>query len=101
MTTKTVWLPGTGPAAWTSPGISRLVGDWDSITENSSTQYRTHGDAHELLTADSQSLQHDVKGNQTLIPAVLRPGSTDPLALTWDFDNRLSSADVDNDSVAT
>ncbi|MCD0462258.1 RHS repeat-associated core domain-containing protein [Roseiconus lacunae] len=32
----------------------------------------------------------------TLIPAVLRPGS-DPLALTWDFDNRLSSADVDND----
>jgi hypothetical protein len=33
----------------------------------------------------------------TSIPAVLRPGS-DPLTMTWDFDNRLSSADVDNDS---
>ncbi|PAY19374.1 hypothetical protein CKO51_10865 [Rhodopirellula sp. SM50] len=33
----------------------------------------------------------------TVIPAVLRPGS-DPLTLTWDFDNRLVSADVDNDS---
>ena len=76
-----------------------LVGDWDDFTENSSTQYRTHGDAHELLTAASQSVSHDVKGNMTSIPAVLRPGS-DPLALTWDFDNHLVSADVDNDSTA-
>ena len=74
-----------------------LVGDWDSITENTSTQYRTHGAAHEILTAASQSITHDVKGNMTSIPAVLRPGS-DPLALSWDFDNRLTGADVDNDS---
>ena len=28
---------------------------------------------------------------------MLRPGS-DPLALSWDFDNQLTGADVDNDS---
>ena len=47
--------------------------------------------------AASQSITHDVKGNMTSIPAVLRPGS-DPLALGWDFDNRLTGADVENDS---
>ena len=61
-----------------------LVGDWNSVTENSSTQTRTHGNAHELLTAASQSITHDVKGNMTSIPAVLRPGS-DPLALNLGF----------------
>ncbi|MCA9139319.1 MAG: hypothetical protein KDB00_21240, partial [Planctomycetales bacterium] len=64
-----------------------LVGDWDSVTENASTQYRVHGNAHEIISAAGQSITHDVKGNMTSIPAVLRPGS-DPLALTWDFDNR-------------
>ena len=73
-----------------------LVGDWDSVTENGSQQNRTHGPTHELLTAANESVTTDVKGNMTSIPAVLRPGS-DPLALTWDFDNRMSSADVDND----
>ncbi len=76
-----------------------LVGDWDSITENSATQNRTHGPTHELLTVASQSVTHDLKGNITSIPAVLRPG-TDPLAMAWDFDNRLVSADVDDDSTA-
>lgn len=76
-----------------------LVGDWDSFTENTNVQNRTHGPTHEMLTVASETVQHDVKGNMTLIPAVLRPGS-DPLALTWDFDNRLVSADVDDDSVA-
>ncbi len=74
-----------------------LVGDWNSITENLSTQNRTHGAAHELLTAASASISHDVKGNMTVIPAVLRSGS-DPLALSWDFDNRLTGVDVDDDS---
>ena len=74
------------------------VGNWDSFTENSSVQNRTHGAAHELLTVDSQSVDHDVKGNMTELPAVLRPGS-DPLALSWDFDNRLSAADVDDDGI--
>ena len=76
-----------------------LVGDWNSITENSSTETRVHGSAHEIISAASQTVTHDVKGNMTTIPAVLRPGS-DPLALIWDFDNRLASADVDNDSTA-
>ena len=75
------------------------VGDWNSVTENSTTQSRTHGPTHELLTAAGQNVTTDTKGNMTVIPAVLRPGA-DPLNLTWDMDNRLASADVDNDSVA-
>jgi RHS repeat-associated protein len=74
-----------------------LVGDWDSITENSSTQNRTHGPTHELLTAGGQSVTHDTKGNMTLIPAVLRPNATS-LALTWDFENKMKTADVGNNS---
>ena len=35
----------------------------------------------------------------TSIPAILRPGSN-PLSMNWDSDNRLSSADIDNDSTA-
>lgn len=76
-----------------------LVGDWTSYTENASVQSRTHGSAHELLTVASQSVSHDAKGNMTSIPAVLRPGSN-ALAMSWDFDNRLSLADTDGDSVA-
>ena len=74
-----------------------LVGDWDSITENTTTQNRTHGSTHELLTVAGQSVQHDLKGNITLLPSSLRPTAT---SLTWDFDNRLVSADTDNDSTA-
>ena len=74
------------------------VGDWNSITQNAAVQNRSHGPVHEILTAASQSVQHDVKGNMTLIPPALRPGS-DPLKLKWDFDNRLKAADTDNDGV--
>ncbi|XZE56132.1 RHS repeat domain-containing protein [Planctomycetaceae bacterium SH139] len=74
-----------------------LVGDWDSITENSSTQNRTHGPTNELLSAGGQSLSHDTKGNMTLIPAVLRDG-TNSLTLNWDFANKLTTADVGSDS---
>jgi RHS repeat-associated protein len=80
-----------------------LVGDWNSITENTQTQSRTHGPTHELLAVAGQAVQHDVKGNMTLIPANLRPttsGTPQPLSLTWDFDNRLASADTNNDSTA-
>jgi RHS repeat-associated protein len=76
-----------------------LVGDWDSVTTDSTTQNRTHGPTHELLTAGGSSVTHDVKGNMTSIPANLRD-SSDPLALNWDFDNRMKSADTDNDSTA-
>ncbi len=41
-----------------------------------------------------------MKGNQPRIPAVLRPASSDPLTLNWDFDKRLARADVDHDSSA-
>ena len=75
-----------------------LVGDWDEFTENASAQTRTHGPTHEILTAASQSIQHDVKGNQTAIPAVLRATGSTSLVMKWDFDNHLASADIDNDS---
>jgi hypothetical protein len=55
-----------------------LVGDWASITENSSTQNRTHGPTRELVSVASQSVTHDAKGNMTLIPAVLRGSSQTP-----------------------
>ena len=73
-----------------------LVGDWDSVTENGTQQDRTHGPTHEMLTAAGEAISTDTRGNMTSIPAALRPGN-DPLNLTWDFDNRMSSADVDND----
>jgi hypothetical protein len=75
----------------------RLI-NWTSITENSSSQNRTRGPTHELLTVASQSVTHDTEGNMTLIPAVLRPGS-DPLTMKWDFENKLIAADADNDSM--
>jgi len=79
-----------------------LVGDWNSVTENASTQSRTHGPTHELLTAAGQTIAHDAKGNQTSIPAVLRvsPSPNLPLSLQWGFENKLISADTDNDAVA-
>ena len=76
-----------------------LVGDWDSVTENGTQQDRTHGPTHEMLTAAGEAISTDTRGNMTSIPAALRPGG-DPLNLTWDFDNRMSSADVDNDGAA-
>jgi len=79
-----------------------LVGDWNSVTENASAQSRTHGPTHELLTAAGQAITHDARGNQTSIPAVLRvsPSPNLPLSLQWDFENKLISADTDNDAVA-
>jgi RHS repeat-associated protein len=77
-----------------------LVGDWNNFTENASIQSRTHGPTHEILTAAGQTVTHDAKGNQTSIPAILRPGSSDPLAMKWDFENKLISADTNNDTVA-
>jgi RHS repeat-associated protein len=73
------------------------VGDWDSITTEGTTQTRTHGATHELLTAGGQSLSTDVNGNITLIPSGLRPNASS-LLMSWDMDNRLSTADVGNNS---
>ena len=74
------------------------VGDWDSFTENASVQNRTHGPTHEILTVATQTVQHDPKGNMTLIPAVLRGGGV-PLTMKWDFDNKLRAADTNNDGI--
>lgn len=74
-----------------------LVGDWNSITTEGVAQTRTHGPSHELLTGGGGTVNTDVKGNITLIPAALR-SSASALGLNWDMDNRLSTADVGNDS---
>ena len=79
------------------------VGDWNEFSENDVNQTRTHGLAHELLTVDTKPVNHDPKGNQVSIPAILRSQSptanSHPLALAWDFDNRLASADTNDDGI--
>jgi len=74
------------------------VGDWNSITQNSAVQNRTHGPVHELLTAAGESLTYDAKGNMTLIPMSLRP-DTAPLSMSWDFNNKLRAADSNADGI--
>ena len=69
------------------------VGDWTSVTTNGTAQNRTN----ELLTACGQSLETDPKGIITLLPLNLTPQSS-PLALQWDFDNKLKGADLGNNS---
>jgi RHS repeat-associated protein len=73
------------------------VGNWNSFTENATTQVRTHSPANEILTAATEDVFHDPKGNTTLIPPVLRT-STDPLTIKWDFDNKLRAADTNDDN---
>ncbi|MFN7448430.1 MAG: RHS repeat-associated core domain-containing protein [Pirellula sp.] len=75
------------------------VGDWNSVTTNGTAQSRTHGPTHELLTAGGQTVNTDVKGNITLLPAVLASSlSPQASSLQWDFDNKLKSVDVGNNS---
>jgi len=79
------------------------VGDWNTFTETASSQSRTHGLAHELLSSNAGNATHDAKGNMTFIPASLRSSSSLPtsgssLSLSWDFDNKMQSADVDSDN---
>ena len=58
----------------------------------------TPSHTHELVTAGGQGVTHDTQGNMLLITASVRANSS-PLVLTWDFDNRMVSADVGADSV--
>ena len=71
------------------------VGDWNSVTTNGTSQSRTHGPTHELLTAAGQAVTTDVKGNIKNIPIALRTDGGE-LNLTWDFDNRLIEAENDS-----
>ena len=73
------------------------VCDWQSYSDNGTVQNRTHGDVHQLLSVAGQAVGHDAKGNQTLLPPGL--GRDAPLTMSWDFENRLSGADVDFDGV--
>jgi RHS repeat-associated protein len=67
-----------------------LVGDWDTVKINGAAQARTHGAAHELTAVGASSLSLDVKGNITQDTT-----KTNTHNYTWDFDNRMSFADVD------
>ncbi len=66
-------------------------GDWSQFVENSSTENRTHGPAHELTAIGSTALSYDPKGNLTV-------DDTKNHNYTWDFDNRMSAADTDGDN---
>jgi RHS repeat-associated protein len=73
-----------------------LVGDWDSFTENSTTQTRNHSDVHEVESittgGNTDTLVHDAKGNLTT--------NVNGDSYIWDFDNRMVSADTNGDSIA-
>jgi len=73
------------------------VGDWSSVTTNGTAQSRTHGNTHELLTAGGSNVTTDVKGNITVLPSNLVAQSS-ALGLVYDFDNKMKSADVGNNS---
>jgi RHS repeat-associated protein len=61
-------------------------GDWDSFTENTVTETRSHTGVHELTSIDTTPLTYDSKGNLT----TNQNGQT----YTWDFDSRMASATV-------
>ncbi len=67
-------------------------GDWSQFVENTTTENRTHGPAHELTAIGSTALSYDPKGNLTV-------DNTKNHKYTWDFDNRMSAADTDGDDV--
>ena len=63
------------------------AGDWNSFTENGTTQDRDHSPVHALTRIDGvSSLAYDAKGN--LIT------NSNGQTYVWDFDNRMSSAAV-------
>ena len=88
----TVWnrTDGNLDQAW---NLS-LVGDWATFTENQVEELRTHTSVHEIAAIDATSVVHDATGNLT------RNVSDTLDRYTWDFDNRLATADVDQDGTA-
>jgi len=62
------------------------VGNWNSITENSVVENRTHSPAHEIETIDAVPVVHDLKGNLTV--------AADGRSFSWDFENKLASVTV-------
>ncbi len=88
----TAWnrTDGNLDQAW---GLS-LVGNWATFTENQFQQTRTHTSVHEIAAIDANPIAHDATGNLT------RNAGDTLDRYTWDFDNRLASADVDQDGTA-
>ena len=70
------------------------MGDWDAFTENLVQELRTHTTVHEIATINATSVVHDATGNLT------RNAGDTLDCYTWDFDNRLALADVDQDGNA-
>ncbi|MDZ7617215.1 MAG: hypothetical protein U1E05_09435 [Patescibacteria group bacterium] len=68
-----------------------LVGNWAAFTENQVQQTRSHTSVHEIAAIDAAAITHDPTGNLT------RNAGDTLDRYTWDFDNRLASADVDQD----
>ena len=66
------------------------VGDMNNVTTNTTVQARTHGPAHELLTAGVAPISTDARGNISAIPAALRSNGV-KVYLNYDFDNRFNS----------
>lgn len=72
-----------------------LVGDWTSQTVNGTTTARTHGPTHELLAIGTSPLSYDAKGN------LAQDTSRSPTQnYTWDFDNKMKSADIDGNGMS-
>jgi hypothetical protein len=62
------------------------AGDWRVFIQNATTQSRTHNAVHELTDVDQTSLAYDARGNLTT--------NANGQVYTWDFDNRMTSADT-------
>ena len=79
----TSWNRSSGDSqAWTlSP-----VNDWQSFTKNGTTEARTHGPTHEVLTVGAASIQHDSRGNMTV--------DEFGITRTYDVDGKVSQAVV-------
>ncbi len=71
-----------------------LVGNWATFTQNQLQQTRSHTAVHEIAAIDANPIAHDPAGNLT------RNAGDTLDRYTWDFDNRLASADVDQDGTA-
>jgi RHS repeat-associated protein len=63
-------------------------GDWNSFTENTVTENRSHNNVHELTSIDITPLLYDAKGNLTQ--------NSNGQTYTWDFDNYVEQAIVDS-----
>ena len=68
-----------------------LVRDFNSVTTNTNQVTWTHNPAHETTAVDSVTTTYDVKGNLTT--------NIDGDTYIWDFDNKMSSADTDGDTI--